>query len=86
LALKAAHHQEELQRMRHKHVLELATPLHSGWSGRYFNLSYLKLLITKTTTLNNQVLGPWILVEVVPPHCGRYLSPEPLNPDFQQYQ
>jgi hypothetical protein len=65
LALKAAHHPEALQRMRHKHVLELATPLHSGWSGRYFNLSYLKLLITKTTTLNYQVLGPWILVEVV---------------------
>ena len=36
--------------------------------------------------LNNQVLGPWILVELVPPHCGRYLSSEPLNPDFQQYQ
>ncbi|MBL6855433.1 MAG: hypothetical protein ISQ88_03560 [Rhodobacteraceae bacterium] len=65
MALRAAHHPEALQRMRHKHVLELATPLYSGWSDRYFNLSYLKLLITKTTTLNNQVLGPWILVELV---------------------
>jgi hypothetical protein len=27
-----------------------------------------------TMMLKNQVLGPWILVEVVPPHSGRYLE------------
>ena len=43
-------------------------------------------LLQRIIILTNQVLGPWILVEVVPPHCGRYLSSEPLNPDFQQYQ